>query len=130
MLKLVFMSLLIMVSVMLTSCGSVQTTAESILSKPVNIVFSTNPNPPTVGYVGSIIFFNDSTGKPITDATVDVSADHTHMSEMGMNGIATEQEDGKYSLRANFSMSGDWKLNIFINKEGWDYMQEINLDVQ
>jgi len=49
---------------------------------------------------------------------------------MGMSGLAVEQGGGKYSITANFSDPGDWKLTVFVRKDGLDYKEEIDFNVQ
>jgi FtsP/CotA-like multicopper oxidase with cupredoxin domain len=63
-------------------------------------------------------------------ATVNVSADHTDITGMGLSGAATDQCAGKYSIKANFSMSGNWKIKVYVRKDGLDYSEEIDLPVQ
>ena len=63
-------------------------------------------------------------------AKVDVNAEHPSMAGMGMSGQATEQVGGKYSIKANFSDSGDWVLTIYVRKGELDYKEEIELPIQ
>jgi hypothetical protein len=72
----------------------------------------------------------DAGGKPIEGATVDVTATHTDMTGMDMSGAAIEQGAGKYAINANFSMRGNWKLKVYVRKEGLDYSEEIDLLIQ
>jgi hypothetical protein len=73
----------------------------------------------------------DASGNPIEGATVDVSADHTDMTGMGMSGAATDQGAGRYSVNANFSMTGNWKLTVYVrNDTGLDYKEDIEIKVQ
>lgn len=70
------------------------------------------PDPPLVGDV--LLYFTvlDAKGDPITGATVEVGADHTDMSGMGMHGPATDQGKGIYAITTNFSMTGNWKISL------------------
>ncbi len=128
--KLIFISMLVAQSVLLAACGGATTPAPSASSKPVNIAVSTNPNPAMMGDLELVFTITDANGNPIEGATVDVSADHTDMSGMTMSGIATEQGGGKYTIRADFSMSGNWKLTVYVRKDGLDYKEEIAFKVQ
>ena len=124
-----FISMFVVVSTLLAACGSAATpTAGS--STVVNVQAETDPNPPAMGDVELILTVTDANGNPIEGATVDVSADHTDMTGMGMSGAATDQGAGKYSIKANFSMSGNWKIKVYVRKEGLDYSEEIDLSVQ
>jgi len=127
--KMNFIGMIMLISVLLAACGSAQTPAP-ISSKPVNIKVETSPNPPMRGDIELILTVTDANGNPIEGATVDVSADHIDMTGMDMSGAATEQGDGKYAINANFSMSGNWELKVYVRKEGLDYSEEIALSVQ
>lgn len=127
--RLIFISMLVVVSILLAACASAATPT-AVSSKPVNIQAETSPNPPMMGDIELILTVTDANGNPIEGATVDVSADHTDMTGMGMSGAATEQGAGKYSIKANFSMSGNWKIKVYVRKEGLDYSEEIDLPVQ
>ena len=127
--KVTFISMLVMMSVLLAACGSAPTPAVTS-SKPVNIKVETNPNPPMMGDIEVILNVTDANGNPIEGATVDVSADHIDMTGMDMSGAATDQGSGKYAINTNFSMSGNWKLKVYVRKEGLDYSEEIDLSIQ
>lgn len=129
--KLIFVSLLVVLSVLLAACGSSTTPIAESSGKPVNIQVESNPSPAIVGDAELIFTITDAQGNPIEGARVDVSADHTDMSGMGMSGAATDQGAGKYSINANFSMSGNWKLTVYVrNDSGLDYKEDIEFKVQ
>ncbi|GAB4495971.1 MAG: hypothetical protein Fur0016_33290 [Anaerolineales bacterium] len=128
--KWFFVGLLVGLSVLLAACGGTTAPAADQSASAVNIALSTNPSPAAMGDIEIIFTITDAKGTPIEGAKVDVSADHTDMSGMGMSGVATEQGAGKYSIKANFSMSGNWKLTIYVRKDGLDYKEEINFPVQ
>ena len=90
----------------------------------------TDPNPAIMGDMELVLNITDPNGNPIEGATVDVSADHTDMSGMNMSGLATDQGGGRYSIKANFSMSGNWKVTVYIRKDGLDYKEDIDFKVQ
>lgn len=130
--KLVLIHVLVVLSVLLAACGSgsAATSAPATSGKPVNIKVDTSPNPAAMGDIELILNITDASGNPIEGATVDVTAIHTDMTGMDMSGAATEQGAGKYAINANFSMSGNWKLKVYVRKEGLDYSEEIDLPVQ
>lgn len=128
--KTIFISMLVLLSVPMASCGAAATAAETTSAKPVNIVVSTNPNPAMMGDVELVFTITDEEGNPIEGATVDVSADHTDMTGMGMSGLATAQGSGMYAINANFQHSGNWKLTVYVRKDGLDYEEDIDLKVQ
>ncbi len=126
----IFISMLVVVSTLLSACGSRATPASTTPTKPVNIKVDTNPTPAVMGDMEVIFTMTDANGNPIEGATVDVSAKHTDMSGMDMNGTATEQGGGKYAINANFNMSGKWKMTVYVRKAGLDYKEEIEFPVQ
>jgi hypothetical protein len=120
-------------SVLLSACGGASTPAASnddASSQQVNIAVSTNPSPAMMGDMELVLMITDGDGNPIEGATVDVSADHTDMTGMTMGGAATDQGGGKYAINANFSMSGNWKLTVYVRKDGLDYKEDIDFKIQ
>ena len=128
--KFIFISLLVALSVLLAACGSVATPADTTSSGQANIKLETNPTPAVKGDIELIFTITDASGAPIEGAKVDVNAEHPAMAGMGMSGQATEQGGGKYSIKANFSDSGDWVLTIYVRKDELDYKEEIELPIQ
>ncbi|MEW6030287.1 MAG: FixH family protein [Chloroflexota bacterium] len=128
--KTIFIGVLVLASVLLAACGGAAEPVDSTSAKPVNIVVSTNPNPAMMGDTEIILTITDADGNPIEGATVDVSADHTDMTGMGMSGLATEQGGGKYAITASFSMSGNWLLTIYVRKDRLDYKEDIKFEIQ
>ena len=127
--KLIFISLLAVLSVLLAACGGSATADAS--AKPVNIKVESDPSPAVVGDAELVFTITDASGNPIEGARVDVSADHTDMSGMGMSGAATDQGSGRYSINATFSMTGNWKLTAYVrNDAGLDYKEDIDFKVQ
>ena len=128
--KFIFISLLVALSVLLAACGSVAAPADTTSSGQVNIKLDTNPAPAVKGDIELIFTITDASGASIEGAKVDVNAEHPSMAGMGMSGQATEQGGGKYSIKANFSDSGDWVLTIYVRKGELDYKEEIELPIQ
>ncbi|OGO29115.1 MAG: hypothetical protein A2W33_03440 [Chloroflexi bacterium RBG_16_52_11] len=128
--KMIFISMLVLFSTILTACGSAAAFADTTSSKPVNIQVETSPAPAAMGDVELILTLTDAKGNPIEGAQVDVSADHTDMTGMTMGGPATEQGGGRYAINANFSMTGNWLLTVYVRKGKLDYKEDIELSVQ
>jgi hypothetical protein len=72
----------------------------------------------------------DEKGQTVTGADFDVIADHIEMSGMTMHGKATDQSNGNYAIKTNFSMSGMWKLSVQVKKDALDYKQDIDLEIK
>jgi len=124
--RLIVIVLILILAALLAGCAS-QTQEES--TDPVKFTFETNPAPPVAGKNEIILKLQDQDGKLLTGATVDVSADHTDMTGMTMSGPATEQEDGKYAITADFSMSGTWKITAYVRKDGLDVKKDFELKI-
>jgi hypothetical protein len=77
---------------------------------PVKIELAASPNPPATGDVELTITLSDPSGRPVDNAQVDLLASHTGMAGMDLQGQATAQ--GRYTITADFSMSGDWKVTV------------------
>lgn len=131
--RIFFISMFVLATMALAACGSSTQPAapvESGSSNEVNIQVETNPSPAMMGDLELIFTITDADGNPIEGATVDVSVDHTDMTGMGMSGLATDQGAGRYSINANFSMSGNWRLTVYVRKDGLDYKEDIDIKVQ
>lgn len=127
----VSLALLLLVSTLiLSACASSATPDAAPLPAFTTVNLITNPDPARVGDVELRFTVTDAKGQPVTGADFDVFADHTDMSGMTMHGKATEQGNGLYSITANFSMSGNWKLSVTVIKDNLDYKQDIQLKIQ
>ncbi|MBE0680699.1 MAG: FixH family protein [Anaerolineales bacterium] len=130
--KFFFISMFVLASVLLSACGGGAAPAAdgATEEKPVNIQVETSPSPAMMGDVELVFTITDANGSPIEGATVDVSVDHTDMTGMGMSGVATDQGGGQYSIKAGFSMSGNWKLTVYVRKDGLDFQEDIDIKIQ
>jgi hypothetical protein len=128
--RLIFINMLAITSVILAACGGASTPTDTSAAKPVNIKVESNPNPAMMGDAELVFTITGPDGDPIEGANVDVSADHTDMTGMGMNGPATDQGGGKYAINATFPHSGNWKLTVYVRKDGLDYKEDIEFTVQ
>ena len=128
--KLISIRMFVLLSVVLTACSSAITPAASTFAKQVNITVESNPTPAMMGDMELTLIITDAGGNPIEGATVDVSADHTDMTGMGMSGLATEQGGGKYSIKANFQHTGNWLLTVYVRKGELDYKEDIKFSVR
>jgi len=126
---LVLASLALVVAFALSGCGG--TSATSTPASGTQITLTTNPNPPTSGDVEMIVQVKDTKGQPLDGASVMVIGDHTEMKGMMMQGNATAQGNGRYAVKANFGMSGKWKMTVQVNKPGSPVLaQDFNVEVK
>ncbi|MEW6086635.1 MAG: FixH family protein [Chloroflexota bacterium] len=131
--KFFFVSTFVVLAAVLAACGSTSEPAAPVEAEPssqVNINVETSPSPAMMGDMELIFTITDGDGNPIEGAKVDVSADHTDMMGMGMSGPATDQGGGRYSINANFSMSGNWKITVYVRKDELDYKEDIEFKIQ
>ena len=103
---------------------------ESTGTKDVNISVTSNPSPAKTGEVELTLVITGRDGTPIEDAKVEVSADHTDMSGMGMSGLATNLGGGKYSIKASFDEAGNWMLTVKVTRDALDYKEDIEFKVE
>ena len=123
-----WIGMIVIMAGLLAGCSRAVQTLETT-TDPVKFTFKTNPAPSVVGKNEIILELQDNKGQPLTGAIVDVSADHTDMSGMTMEGAATEQGNGKYAITADFSMSGTWKITIIVRKESLDIKKDFELKI-
>lgn len=139
--KMILVSVLVGLAVLLGACGglatmpmqestSVPVSQTNASSKGVNIIITSNPSPAATGDVELFLAITDKDGNPVEGAKVDVAANHTDMSGMGMSGQATNLGGGKYSIKANFQESGNWVLTVKVAKDSLDYKEDIKFQVQ
>jgi uncharacterized GH25 family protein len=122
---------LLVIATVLAACGSSdQKQTNSDLRQVATVNLTTDPEPPMVGNVELQMDILDEKGQPLDGATVDVSADHTDMKGMTMGGLATGQGSGRYAITADFSMSGNWKINVYVRKDTLEVMEEFNIIIQ
>lgn len=117
------------VAVLIAACGSTTLSTATPSNEPI-IELVTNPNPPTQGPVEIIVNVKDASGQPIANADVFVSGNHTEMTGMSMNGKATSLGNGRYAIKANFGMAGNWKLQVQVKKPPLNTVKEFALKFQ
>lgn len=122
--------LLLAGALFLAGCAGSNAQAEPATPRQATIDLVTNPDPARVGNVELRFTVTDSQGQPLTAADFDVFADHTDMSGMTMHGKATEQGNGLYSITANFSMAGNWKLSVGVKTESLEQKQDFELKIE
>ena len=125
--KLSLIFALLFAALLIAACSSQASPSDSSDNKPVNIQVESDPNPAVVGDITFTLHITDETGAPLEGARVDVSVDHSDMTGMTMSGPASEQEAGNYAITADFSMSGNWKMTVYVRKDSLDYKEDFDL---
>ena len=127
--KFLLAALFLTLALVFVACSGSATQATQAAPQ-ATVKMETNPNPAVVGDIQMVFMITDQSGAPIEGAKIDVSAEHPSMSGMGMKGLATEQSGGKYAIKANFSDSGNWKITVYVRKDGLDVKQELPLEIK
>lgn len=127
-LKWNWIGLFLILTTVLTACGGAGG-SQAATPEPVSITLSTNPEPPVVGKNEIILDLEEQNGQPLTGAVVDVSADHIDMTGMTMGGPATDQGNGRYAITADFSMTGTWKVSVFVRKDSLDVQKDFEIKI-
>ena len=123
--------LLLVSTLMVIACSPTSTSAPSSSTPTPALILSlsTSPSPPKMGEVEIILALQDAQGRALEGAEVTVTAEHTDMSGMEMQGNAVEQGQGRYASRASFSMNGNWTVRVQIKKGELSYQQDFALNV-
>lgn len=70
------------------------------------------PSPPVVGDGQLIVTIADPTGKPVTDARLEVEGNMSHAGMKPSFGTVTAAADGQYTVAIRWTMAGDWYVDI------------------
>ena len=73
------------------------------------------PMPPTVGLAKITVSLTDAAGRPIAGARVSLEGNMTHPGMRPVFGEAGEVGSGRYQAPIQFTMGGDWIIQVRIN---------------
>lgn len=85
--------------------------------------------PPVSGNVELQFSVVNHTGQPVKDADLEVLAEHANMSSMTIQVKAVDRGAGRYTVDANFSMPGLWKVTFEVKKGSLEHRQAIMLKI-
>jgi len=103
-------SLLFILIIILTACGTQNTTPV----EDVTISFAIEPAPPVVGESTLLITLTDAEGIAIDGATVSVHGDMDHEGMTPVGGETSDSVDGVYSVPFEWTMGGGWILDVTV----------------
>ncbi len=129
--KRVLLGLALMMAAMVVLAACSGTGTSSAKNEPT-ITVTTNPNPAIMGDVELIMEVRDAAGKSLDGAKVSVVASMSGM-PMGdpLRGQATDQGDGRYSIKAPMSMSGAWDVTVRVDKPGMEsFSKDLKINVK
>ncbi len=94
------------------------------------VTLQTKPLQPKVGQVELIVDVKDAGNREVDGATVTVWADMMGHSMGDLMGQATGQAGGRYAIRANLSMAGDWQVEVQVKTADKDERRTFYILVQ
>lgn len=94
------------------------------------VTLQTNPLQPKVGQVELIVEVKDASNREVDGATVTVWANMLDHSMGDLTGQATSQARGRYAIRANLSMAGDWQVEVQVKTAEEDVRRTFEIAVQ
>ena len=120
--------------VLMLSCGWAFAKDYEVTKKAgdYTVQIKIDKNPPVTGENKMDITIKDTTGKNVTNATVDIDYGMPAMPGMGaMNYKTTAGLKGdRYLATINFSMAGPSFINIKITRGGKSQLVKLNVDVK
>ncbi len=96
----------------------------------LRVTLQTNPQQPKVGQVELIVDVKDASNRVVDGATVTVWANMAGHSMGDLTGRATGQASGRYAIRANLSMAGDWQVEVQVKTAEEDARRTFDIVVQ
>lgn len=99
-------------ALVLAACGGASSQPPATSSEGLLVTLQTNPVQPRLGQTELIVEVKDADGRAVDGATVTLKADMIGHSMGDLSGQATGQTNGRYSTRANLSMTGEWQVDV------------------
>lgn len=106
-----YMCFIVLALIVMAGCGRMQAG-----NMPAQDGFAMSmvaqPSPPVVGDGQLIVTIADPTGKPVTDARLEVEGNMSHAGMKPSFGTVTAAADGQYAIAIRWTMAGDWYVDI------------------
>lgn len=113
--------MLILAAVVMTGCRNEMRSTDDA---QINIDLTVEPAEPVVGNAILSVILTDTQGNPIEDATIEVRGDMTHAGMPPVLVSATDGEAGLYQIPIEWTMSGDWLVDVTVTLVGGEVVQE------
>lgn len=81
-------------------------------AEEISVEIGYQPDPPIVGEAIILVDISDQQGRPVDGLDVAVKGDMTHAGMTPVLGTSTYQGDGLYTLPIEWTMAGDWILQL------------------
>lgn len=82
----------------------------------LQIRMQVEPAPPKVGDAALIVTVTDAAGQPVSDASLSARGDMSHAGMAPVLAEAVEGANGEYRLPFNWTMGGDWFVEITVTR--------------
>ena len=80
----------------------------------LSIAHKVSPQPARVGQVTITLSVYDASGKPVTDARINLEGNMSHSGMVPVFADARETEPGRYLSTMELSMAGDWYVTAHV----------------
>ncbi len=109
--RLRYLNLLLLIfALLIPGCTRQSSVGKQATAVSVDLNFK--PNPPVVGEGMIYLEVRDQNGQPIKDLDIQVKGDMTHAGMTPVFGTSTDEGKGRYSIPFEWTMAGDWILQI------------------
>lgn len=109
--RLKYLNSLLLVALLLAA-GCVRQSRVVDQTTAVEVELSFDPNPPAVGKGIIYLEVRDANGQPIEELDIQIKGDMTHAGMTPVFGVSDDEGDGRYSIPFEWSMAGDWILQV------------------
>ncbi len=96
--------------IVLSGCGTNEPTATPLTD--INVTLRAEPDPPAVGESTLVIVVKDTSGQPITDASLSVRGDMEHAGMDAFEGTSDTSQNGEYRIPFQWEMGGNWSVTV------------------
>lgn len=100
----------LLVALLLAGCRQPPPTPTAALQ----IDLTYEPEPARVGQAALVITVRDAAGQPVADAKVSARGDMSHAGMVPVLGEGEPQGDGRYRVPFEWTMSGDWFVDVTV----------------
>ncbi|MGD8632857.1 MAG: FixH family protein [Anaerolineales bacterium] len=123
------LSLAIALAIMLPAACTRQS-AVADEAPDIKTEISLRPDPPVVGKALIVVEISDQQGQPIEGLNLTMKGDMTHAGMTPVLGSSTYQGDGLYTVPIEWTMAGDWILQLTAEMpDGRLLKRSVNLQV-
>ncbi|MCC7207057.1 MAG: FixH family protein [Anaerolineae bacterium] len=112
--KIALVLLLCATAILATGCDRQSAQPTATPDPGIQITVESLNEPQRVGEVTLVVTVRDAAGAPIEDAKIDLRGDMSHAGMTPSLGSVEDGQDGRYSVPFNWTMGGDWFLDVTV----------------